>query len=766
MKLQKHLFHILFFIVSLSLSNSCVDILELDKYKRPVWLEGKLYTQIAAESDLTQFTTCLELTGYDTIIDISGSFTVFAPTDDAFDLFFQQNPGYGNQVSNIPQEELERIVKFHIIQNAWSREQLQSLDIYGWIDKDDPGNDKPRGFKRQTLLRDDNKKYWVHSDKGVTTIVDSAGSNTFRKVFTKSRKYVPIFFDDYFTVNNLKQSDFDFYFNRPYSPGNIYFSEGKVTGVELFAENGFIFKIDRVTTPLLNAEQLLQKDYPGVGYKSLLSLLKPFPEFTMNLEETYKQPEAKEGKQFDTLYNLIYQDIVFNIHEELSGPNINEPDYTVRYHNAILAPTDAAFQTFIDEVLTAKSGYPRWGSFNAVPKEIKKIIANTHMGLFPVYKTNIDAGFENGVGDIIRINEENIVNRYYGSNCTFIGLNEVIIPRAFSSVSAPVYLRPGYSIFMYAMEYTKVLPAIKREDAQYSFYVIPDMELVQDSSLMLVWDDIAANRYRFRVFNRSTERVENLSKNDLAKQLLNQVGISVPTGIPRKEFIENLAGNYIVINNENQTITGGSTSVFGYLGDSVINLHPVLLEEPTDNGKSYSVTSWFVPARADMYSRLTSYTKFLNLTIKAGLYNTQTYKFTFLTEGENYTVFIPSEQALISSGADNLSLENLRQFIKYHFIRGELIFTDGKKPSGLYETLRVDETSTPFSTRYSTVNIRTSVDKIEILDANGTPYLTIPEAENKTNIFIATDTDNVSISLLDYITTGVIHEIDNVLVKQ
>lgn len=756
---------LLLFFTALIVINGCVDILELDKYQRPSWLEGKLYTQIAAEDDLTAFTRCLELTGYDSIIDVSGSFTVFAPTDEAFNLFFQQNPQYNNQVSNIPMAELERIVKFHIIQNAWSRTQLQSLDIYGWIDKDDPANDKPKGYKRQTLLKEENKKYWVFSDKGVTSIVDSAGSNSFRKVFTRSRKYAPLFFDNYFTVNNLKQSDYDFYFSRPYSPGSIHYSEGKVTGAELFAENGFIHKIDRVTTPLLNAEELLQKDYPGISYKSLLGLIQLFPEFTINLEETYKQPEAKAGKQFDTLYNLNYKDIVFNIHEELTGPNINVPVNTVRYHNFILAPTDEAFQTFIDEVLTEASGYPRWGSFNAVPKEIKKIIANTHMGLSPIYKTNIDAGFENGVGDIIRITESDIIQKNYGTNCTFLGLDKVIIPRAFSSVSGPVYLRPGFSVFMYAMEFTGVLPAIKQAGATYSFYIIPDMELAQDSSLVQVWDDVATNRYRFRAFNRSMERMENLSKNELAKRILNQVGISVPTGVPGKEFIENLAGNYIVVDNENQTVIGGSESVYGYQGDSAVTLKPALMDEPTDNGKTYGVVSWFVPPRADMFSRLTSYPKFLQLMIKAGLYNTQSYSFTFLTEGETYTIFIPTEQALIASGADNLSIDALKQFIKYHFVKGELIFTDGRKSSGLYETLRIDETSTQFSTRYSSLNIKTGIDKIEILDAGGLPYVTILEAGAKTNIFIATDTDKISVSPMDYITTGVIHEIDNVLVK-
>lgn len=747
------------------LFNQCEDITDQDKYQRPKWLEGKVFTQIASEEDLSLFTECLKICGYDTILNISGSFTVFVPDNDAFNLYFQQNPQYGNDVNNIPRTELEKIVKFHILQNSWSKLQLQSLDIYGWIDRDDPENNKPKGYKRQTLLRDENKKYWVYADKGVVNLVDSTKSNAYRRVFVKSRKYAPVFFNEYFPINKLSANDYEFYFNRPFESGNIYYSEAKVISDEIYAENGFIYKVDRVVSPLLNAEQLLERSNPGESYKTFLGLVQLFPEFTMNLEESYKQPEAREGKQFDTLYNLSYNDIAFNLHDELTGPNTNVSNYTIRYQNALMAPTDQAFQKFIDEVLTAKSGYPRWSSFEAVPREIKKIIANTHMSTNPVYKTNMVQGFENGAKDRITIDESKILRKEYGSNCTFLGLNEVIIPRAFSSVAGPVYLRPGYSTFMYAMEFAKILPAIKKEDAEYSFFIVPDLSLQVDSSLEVIWDDVATNRYRFRTFNRSTQKFDITSRNELTKRLLNQVGTSVPTGLPRKEFIENLAGNFIVVNNSDQTVRGGSDNVYGYLGDSVITIQPVLLEEPTDNGHTYSVDSWFSTPRVDMYSRLTSFSKFLELTIKAGLYDTKSYKFTFLTEGELYTVFIPSDQALTDYRADTLSIPDLANFIKYHFVKGDLIFTDGKKPSGFYETLRKDETSTQFQTKYSLLNIHTGIDVIELLDKNGNPYVRIDEKDDSTNIFVATDADNVSNSPFDFITTGVIHVINKVLIK-
>ncbi|MDA3821158.1 MAG: fasciclin domain-containing protein, partial [Bacteroidales bacterium] len=110
MKRFKHCLLIAITLVSLV---SCEDIEDRDKYKRPDWLAGKLYEQILENETLSIFAQALQLTGYDTIINVSGSYTIFAPTNDAFGLYFQDNPQYQESVENIPYEELSDMVKYH-----------------------------------------------------------------------------------------------------------------------------------------------------------------------------------------------------------------------------------------------------------------------------------------------------------------------------------------------------------------------------------------------------------------------------------------------------------------------------------------------------------------------------------------------------------------------------------------------------------------------------------------------------------------------------
>jgi uncharacterized surface protein with fasciclin (FAS1) repeats len=742
----------------------CVDIYDQEKYQKPDWLAGKLYTQVAAQENLVQFTECLKILGFDTILDVSGSFTIFGPSDDAMAQYMADNQY--SSVSDIPKPELDRIVKYHIIQNSWSKSQLQRLDFDGWIDPANPESE-PKAYKRQTLLKNPTEKYWIKKRKTEDIIVlDSTTTNKYKKVYTRSRKYVPIFFDAFFDIYNLFSQDYRFYFDRDYEPGNIYYAEAKVIQSEIFAENGYVYVIDRVVKPKLNAKELLERELPGESYKVFLDLIYQFPKFSSNLIETYDQTAARGGGTFDTLYDLSFPRLPFDIHEELTGPNINVSNYTYLYHNGVYVPTDDAFQVFLDEVVTSKSGYPHWPNFESVPLDIKQIIVKSHFTANPVYATDINEGFKDGDGNIIYLDEADIERKEFGSNCTFLGLNKTVVPRAFSSVTGPVYLRPGYSLFMYAMQHSKVLNAITKEGVDYAFFPIPDHVMAEDSSLMMEWIDQELNRYRFKAFSRTAESFVGQPAGVLGKRILNQVGTNRPTGSANKEFLQTLGSNFLIWNNLDATVRGSRPNTFGYQGDSLIFYTPVALEEPADNGVTWRVDSWFNHVKTEMFGALSAYPAFMNLIRQAGLYDETLYTFPFLTEGEFYTIFIPSAQALADYRADTLAQSELESFLKYHFVKGERIFTDNKLHWKNYETLRKDEASTQFSTVFSTLNIRPGPDLIEILDASGESYVTITEAEGVSNVMVATDTDDSSTDDTDFIITSVIHEIDSVLIKQ
>ena len=741
---------------------------DFDKYERPEWLAGKLYTQILTKPELSTFAEMLKISGYDTIIDVSGSYTVFAPSNEAFTRFFQENAQY-KSLAALPKAEVMNLVKYHLVQNPWSKAQLRSLDIYGWIDSLDLINNLPKGYKRETLLRGRNVKYGVvyskfkkqNSTLFRTNIIDSTQTSWNRRVFTDSRKFSPIFFKEYFDIYNLSTADYGFYFNRQFEGANdLYYSGGRIVSEEIFAENGFVYTIDRVVVPLKNGVELLTDKTKSHSYSLYYNLVNQFAEMDYNERETLRQPGADQGLVVDSLFNLRYPQLVFDINSERTQPPRGvfglPSNVTIRYHHGIVAPTNEALNQLVAQYL---AGGNNWGSLEAAPENIKRIVANSSLSTNPIYLTDIQKGFLNGEADIMKVDESSIVQKEYGSNCTFIGVNKPIIPRAFSSVTGPVYTRKGFSKVMFAIERAGLLAALKRKDANYSFFVESDASTALDSSF----------NYNGVNFSATTlfpqQRTTFFTTEDLRILLMNHIGVEVPNGLAKREFIKNMAGNYLIFNNETKEVRGTSATTFGYRGSRVVNVVPQLISNNADNGKTYEISNWFDFNINSLYNIIAgSYPKFHALVKKAGYSDDKLSRYTFISDNQNYTVFAPTDSVLNTIDTDVMSMKELQNFILFHFVQGDIIFTDGHRQEGYYETARIDETSTVFNTVNTKVRIIPGIDKITIPTKDGNNYFVINESM-KSNIIIGRTASTTGTEAFpNVVSTGAVHEIKKAMI--
>jgi hypothetical protein len=742
---------------------SCED--DFDKYEKPEWLEGLLFTRMETIDNLQTFTKCVELSGYDKVIDVSGSYTVFAPSDEAFEQYFKSHPEY-NSVEDIPQDELLELVKIHVVQNAWGREQLRMLDVNGWIDPTDEFNNKPWGFKRQTVLVRDDYRFGLVRDKNAYKkwiIVDSTETRFTRRFINDGRKYVPIFYSEYFNLNNLPLNDFSFYFDRNFeNPDDIYFVDSKV-GEQFFADNGFIYVVDKVVEPLLNAYEILSNEEDEHDYSEFLRLVNQFPEIEYNEEETFNQPGADEGLQIDSLFDLSYPDLAFDItDEETRAPagGIGLPEnVTIRFQNGLLAPTNDAFNKFLDEYV---KGQEQWGTLEQMPRRIKKIIANSYMSTSPIYESDLQNGFYNGEEDIIYLEPSAIVEKQFGSNATFIGVNEPIVPRAFSSVTGPVYRRRTFSTFMNIIEYTGLTSALKRPESDYAFFVIQDYQLEHDSTMFYkkVENDKGVTE-TFTGWERGQNpRDQEFSTQDLRLMLMNQVAIETPKGTARKEFLETLGGNHLIWDNTTYTVRGTSYSVAGYISSEMVIVQPKLISNNADNGKTYETNALFKFSGTTLFSEIQMASPtFIDLCVEAGIANDRDGTFDFLSNIDLATVFLPSEASLNESldSLRNLPTNELERFLKLHFFKGEdLIFTDGKLSEGYYPSAATFENGKNIE-----VYLKPGADRIDVLANDGSNYLTIQELPGVTNNITSRRLGNdEGIHFYFRVTSGVVHFMD------
>jgi hypothetical protein len=351
---------------------------------------------------------------------------------------------------------------------------------------------------------------------------------------------------------------------------------------------------------MLNAKERLEKVVPGESYRLFLNMVNwYYPNFTLNMTATNNQPGAKNGLMVDSLWEVDYAPLAFNLQKE-GFENINQ---TVVKHNGLIAPTDDTFRKFIDDVLTIKSGLPHWNDYKSLPADVVDFIVAQNFKSSPLYPST--SQYQKIFKEESRFhqNEQDIIRTDFGSNCTFIGLGSYLPDKVFTSVTAPVFCRPNFSIFRRAMVSSGAYDAIANYKGKLYFFPITDFTLAEDSSLMLNWISKEKNTYSFWAYNRIKKQKEPLSGSTIYKWVMNQVGTSTSGAGTNIEIIKTLGGNDLTWDHTKNTIQGTFPSYFGYRGDFpsyinykgkvVVTINPYPLDEPTDNGKSLTVKSWF-----------------------------------------------------------------------------------------------------------------------------------------------------------------------------
>lgn len=725
------------FLITVFFAISCDKYADVEKYQRPEWLVGKLYTQISSVPEMSMFTQCLEDVGYDEILDRSGTYAAFVPTDSAFRVYLN-----GKSLDDMADEEKLRLVKSHILQMPWAESQLQSLSSRGWINLNDENNNKPLAFKRQTLMRNPNKTYPVKIErvdgKDQAIIVPVEESTDERVVYSNSRKYAPLFFSEFLTASELTGADYSYYYDRSFDPAYIYYMGARVAKDELFADNGFVYTIDKVTEPLLNAEELMEK----MGHTAFLNLIHLNSDFDYNETQTLLQDGASEGLEVDELFDLSYDNLSFDIHDEI----VRNARYTLEYHRGIIVPNNNAVQSFVNAELV---GPGKWNDYDDIPLAIKGLLLNTHMSQEPIYQKDVVSGFYNALGDRITLDPTTITDKVYGSNVTYIATDKMIKPVDFESISYPLYTSPLYETFLSLYANVKLLSLLKSDRLKYSFFIIDDASIgvaPGDESLIQEWTSASKRRFTLMTLDPTDGLPIDLEYNDYEKMAYGQVGVQEIKGVASKEYVETLDGRHIILDHTTNTMTGGKPSVFGYNGSVVVDATFTLIDD-YKNGSSYLSNAWLQFTSTLSYTEVKNHPTYLSLMKKAGL--ADNYSLTFVSPGVKYTLLIPSEAALSTAQLDTLPVADLKSVLQYHILSDEFLFTDGRQGDRDFETMNAEKTMA--------ISTEPLIDALHITQTDGTVHDIVLQ-EGVTNIIgTKSGPDNYPI------TDVVMHEISTVL---
>jgi uncharacterized surface protein with fasciclin (FAS1) repeats len=289
------------------------------------------------------------------------------------------------------------------------------------------------------------------------------------------------------------------------------------------------------------------------------------------------------------------------------------------------------------------------------------------------------------------------------SNAIVYGVNEFQLPRVFQGVSRPLLTYPEYSMFAVAAQKLGILSSLRDEDLEFTVFA-PTNDLFEAQGITYeeLWDDV--NNRLVKFFRDGVE----IPTVELADMIYSHILFGNVDIKPQTQFYKCYGGWYVAVN-DTACWSGGNIE-FPNLLEKVES--PVV-----DNGKVFKIDDFVIKnlntIGAEIYNR-PEFSKFKELCEKVDFFDPNTKALKFIIYPYRYSAFIPSndvlEQMSDSIPEDLVELEN---FIKYHFVRGD-IFSDGKV-SGTIETAYLDEdNSTDYKEVYFTADVFNSLGDLKV----------------------------------------------------
>lgn len=250
---------------------------------------GDLYDKIKAVPEFSLFAEALQKVNYGQFLERGGSYTVFAPTNEAFQKFFTAN-GYSS-LDAVPADKLYLIVGYHVINSMWYEYNFR--DRYNNIA---------------------NKLYSKN-----------------RNYITRSRKFVNIDVtqDKIFKINGVDVV------------ANLR---------DLDANNGVIHGISDVLVPLLNLDEVLKSD-PELANSTFVKLMKVLQSKAKDDLNTFdKNKDGIIDSAFIVTYPLLNAGANIAVEYKSAGATVANSQGTPAFTTLII-PDDASLNSYIAPTL-------------------------------------------------------------------------------------------------------------------------------------------------------------------------------------------------------------------------------------------------------------------------------------------------------------------------------------------------------------------------------------------------------------------------------
>ncbi len=708
-------------------------------YGRPENLGDPIYQQLQQKGNFTRFLDAVDKAGYKETLSAAGSWTVFAPTDEAFAKYMSEN-----NITTITPELAASIVRYSMTYDGETVEKL--TDFFS-----NKGFVKNTAFRRRTVYYDFVYDALDANGNPIKAIASNRNGSFLNTDF--NNKNIPYYFTPFMGFAGITAADYTFlYPNSTYTGRNVGPASIVDGQYNISAENGMIHVVDRVLVAPPSIDQYIGSKSDYSVFKSMLD---KFVTYNVNADVSHRY-EVLSGKSASVYVKNYSNLLAFSPNNEnylrLDANDAQQGAYS------IFAPTNDAVNTYAKNVLLkywGKRGVKTLNELYVIAPDLIRDFVNSHLFTAPVWPSKFSTTLSS-TGDLSKLTTANVVDKQALSNGYFYGVNKAQEAGVFSTVYGNVNLDPDYSIMKQALIYFGLTIPLKTPSLRYMIVMIPDATLKKMG-------------YNYDPFFASAPiRGDNVAfKRILQTHIIPLGNRPVPNFASGSGILEASNGEYIKYSAGKLSSAGTSDSVLVAKQTIPIDSLSTPVNGVAVYGKeALTYTSLQIGKHIERYGTLATdpYYDFFQYLKSSSLYNATTGAITGLTEGVNYTIFIPTKAAIVQAvkdgmlpgvvatgvpnyaPTDGIDVGKVIKFIQYHVINKTTVVSDGEK-AGVFETLLKNDGG--------------DAAKVTVI-ANTTTSLTLTDVANRTSNVMLSPSDRSNVLSA----RAVIHQINNYLKYQ
>lgn len=717
------------FILAIAISFTACKKTFDDYYARPEGLESPIYQVLESKGNFKSLLALIDKAGYKGTLSSAGYWTLFAPNDSAFTQFYKDRGISG--ADNVDSAAARAIVQYLLVYNAFDKERIDDYQSNaGWV--------PDVAFRRRTAYYTGFYTDTMANGTVVKAIQSNRnGTGTPYVASDNNNKYIPYFTDIYFNSKSLTAADYNYFYpNSQYSPFNV--AGAKVLTQNIATENGVIHEINKVITPLPSIDEYLRSRPEYSEFKKIYD--RYMVNFILNADATnrYRVLTRDNSPVYVKAYN---SSLLFSLNNE-NYTKVQDNDAQQNCWS-IVVPRNDAVVNYLNTVILEY-----FKTLENTPSEVIADFLNAHMWITPVWPSKFTR-------EDVRLNAAtDVIDPKILSNGIFYGTNKVREADVFASVFGKAYLNPAYSLMTRLINEDQTLKfQILSPNQKFTLFMMPDVVLraagYDYNSNSRVWAYTPPGGSAVAAETARQNLLRILNTGVIPGDLTSLTG----TGIAEANNSE-----YIKWSN-NQVITTGTQdssrivrvdSVKTAKNGTVYYLNGLLTFSVVNIGSHILKLGGTSAATSDFYY-------FSQYFQNSGVYNATTGEITGTTAGTFYTVYVPTNAAIMQAVKDGVLPGNkttgvpvvaptlaaekvmVDRFILYHVLAERSLIPNGKE-SGAFKTLLK--------------NAIGDVVPITVLNQPGSMQIT--DVNNRRSNVILNKSNNLS-------NRAVIHLIDNYL---